>query len=197
MFCAEGVHPAFAERALYVSDMDRPVLERLELARPSVDLFPSYLELIEEMRSLGEKIWSSRLPVPAEAPEAFVARLLRSETAPEPPIPVSVFWATFDEHVVGRIALRHGLDDKTSEFGGHIDYEVRPSRRRQGIAAEMLRKLLATDRAREIGRVLVTCSPENIASRRTIESNHGVLAATVFSAEARRDTCQYWIVVDR
>jgi predicted acetyltransferase len=177
--------------------MDRRLIERLELARPSLEMFPSYLDLIEEMRSLGEKIWSSRLPEPGEAPDAFVARLLGKETAPEPAIPQSVWWATVGAEVVGRIGLRHRLDDKTSEFGGHIDYESRPSRRRQGIATEMLRKLLATERARDIGRLLVTCSPENIASRRTIEANHGVLAATVFSAEAQRDTCHYWIAVNR
>jgi predicted acetyltransferase len=177
--------------------MDRPLLERLALVRPSLELFPSYLELIEEMASLGEKIWGHRLPEPAESADAFVARILRRETAPESAIPESVFWATLDEQVVGRIALRHRLDEKTSEFGGHIGYEVRPSRRRQGIATEMLRKLLATERARQIGRLLLTCSPENTASRRTIETNGGVFAARVFSVEAQRETCHYWIEIER
>src|SRR5687767_2182541 len=124
---------------------------RLALVRPALELVPSYLEFIEEMRALGETIWSSRVPEPEDGHDAFVARLLAKETAPPPPpaVPETVHWAVVDDdRVVGLIALRHELDARLAQYGGHVGYEVRPSCRRQGIATEMLRLLLRTERAR-------------------------------------------------
>src|SRR5688500_2004700 len=101
---------------------------RLTLVRPALDLLPSYLDFIDEMRCLGETIWPSRVPVDGDGPDGFVARLLLKETAPEPPaVPESVHWAVVDDRVVGLIALRHRLTAQLAQFGGHVGYEVRPS----------------------------------------------------------------------
>ena len=168
------------------------------LVRPAVDLVPSYLEFIEEMRALGETIWGSRLPDAGTDNDAFVARLLRRETAPEPPaVPESVHWGVVDDRVVGFIALRHRLNAVLAQFGGHVGYEVRPSCRRQGVATAMLRLVLATERARALGRILVTCAPSNAASRKTIEANGGVLDGIVFVDAVKRETCHYLIDVER
>jgi predicted acetyltransferase len=171
---------------------------RLALVRPAAELLPSYLGFIEEMRALGETIWPSRLPLSDELPDAFVARLLLKETAPEPPaVPESVHWGVVDGGLVGFIALRHRLNERLAQFGGNIGYEVRPSGRRQGVATAMLRLLLATEPARAIGRILMTCSPANAGSRKAIEANGGVLAGIVFADEENRETCHYWIDVRR
>lgn len=173
-------------------------VSRLAVARPAAELLPSYLEFIEEMRVLGETIWPSRLALADERPDAFIRRLLLKQTAPEPPlVPESVHWGVIDGGVVGFIALRHRLSERLALFGGHVGYEVRPSCRRQGVATEMLRLLLTTAAAREIGRILVTCAPANAASRRVIEANGGVLAGIVFADEVNRETCHYWIDVPR
>lgn len=99
--------------------------------------------------------------------------------------------------VVGRIALRHRLNANLTEFGGHIGYEVRPTVRRQGIATEMLRLILATQKANEIGRLLLTCSPTNAASNKTIVANGGVLERTIWVKRVKRDTNLYWIDLKR
>ena len=170
------------------------LVARLALVRPSSALVPSYLGFVDEMRALGETIWPSRMRLAEERPDAFVARLFLKETAPEPPaVPESVHWGAVDGAVVGFIALRHRLNERLAVFGGHIGYEVRPSCRRQGVATAMLRLLLATEPARAIGRILVTCSTANAASRRTIEANGGVLERIVFADEVNRETCHYWI----
>ncbi len=173
------------------------LLARLCLTRPSLDLLPSYLDFIEEMRVVGDTIWPSRLPGADVGPDAFVARLLLKETTPEPPaVPESVHWGLVDDRVIGLIALRHHLNEQLEKFGGHIGYEVRPSCRCQGVATAMLRLLLVTERARTLGRILVTCAPSNAASRKAIEANGGLLKGIVFVAEVKRETCHYWIDVD-
>ncbi len=60
-------------------------------------------------------------------------------------------------------------------MGGHIGYDVRPSARRRGHATAMLAAVLARVQAMDVDPVLVTCDLDNVASRRVIESNGGVV----------------------
>lgn len=165
----------------------------MKLVRPARELLSSYFDFIDEMRAHGDTIWPSRVPSEAQTPAAFVDHLLAKELAE--PVPESVHWALVDDQVVGVIALRHRLTEKLARFGGHVGYEVRPSARRRGHATEMLRLLLETDRARSIGRILITCAPANTGSRRAIEANGAVLEGIEYVDEVKRDTCRYWIDV--
>lgn len=76
---------------------------------------------------------------------------------------------------LGRICLRHELTPRLLEVGGHVGYDVRRSRRREGHATAMLAALLPHARDRGLEQVLVTCDVDNVASRRVIEANAGVL----------------------
>ena len=173
------------------------VTEDLQLVRPAVDLVPSYLEFLDEMAALGERVWPAR-PHPPETWEGFVARLLRAETAPDTAhVPQTTYWATVGETVVGHIGLRHRLNAELSEFGGHVGYAVRPAYRARGFAKEMLRRVLRTPEAREIGKLLLTCAPDNVASIRTILANGGVLERTIVVERIGRDTSLYWITLPR
>jgi predicted acetyltransferase len=60
-------------------------------------------------------------------------------------------------------------------MGGHIGYLVRPSARRQGHATAMLAAVLPHARAPGIDSALVTCDVDNVASRKVIMANGGVL----------------------
>jgi predicted acetyltransferase len=164
-------------------------VRKIELRSPSLSLVASYLDFVEAMRQQGDKVWDGILPKPDEPPDRFVERLLEAETAPEPGlVPETTYWATLGEEVVGRIALRHELNAALSEFGGHIGYEVHPAFRRQTIATEMLKRVLATPKAKEIGRLLLTCAPDNVGSNKTIRANGGVLAKTAFVEKWQRST---------
>jgi predicted acetyltransferase len=171
--------------------------DALQLKRPAVELLSSYVDFLDEIAALGERVWPAR-PKPGETREAFVARLLEAEVAPEQGrVPQTTYWATVGEAVVGDIGLRHRLNAELAEFGGHIGYSVRPSCRARGLAKEMLRQVLRTPKAREIGKLLLTCAPDNIASNRTIQANGGVLERTIFVERMGRDTNLYWISLAR
>jgi predicted acetyltransferase len=105
----------------------------------------------------------------------------------------STFLAAFaGRELVGRVSVRHELNDFLLELGGHIGYCVRPQHRRRGYAGEILRQGLVIARAEGVDRVLVTCDEDNVASARVIERNGGVLEDVRANPEgsARR---RYWI----
>ncbi len=89
--------------------------------------------------------------------------------------------------VVGRISLRHALTPWLLEVGGHIGYAVRPSARRQGHATAALSLMLDVAADRGIDPALVTCDVDNVASRKVIEANGGVLE------DVRNSKMRYWV----
>jgi predicted acetyltransferase len=96
-------------------------------------------------------------------------------------------WMVEDEKVLGAVALRHRLNDELLKRGGNIGFGVRPSARGRGLATWALGEILGEARAIGLDRVLITCSPANAASARTIEHLGGVLE------EVRGDISRYWI----
>ena len=126
----------------------------------------------------------------------YVNVLARLEVAPPAGlVPDSVYWACAGEKVVGRISLRHVLNEHLREVGGHIGYIVAPSVRGQGLATEMLRQLLELPRVRAIGCLLLTCDAENWASEKTIIKNGGVFEKTLPAAPNRSAKKHYWITL--
>lgn len=90
-------------------------------------------------------------------------------------VPATEYFAMVGEELVGTIQLRHRLNEYLLAYGGHIGYEVAPSKRRQGYAKAMLS--LALDKCRElkIEKALVTCDKVNLGSAATIKSCGGIL----------------------
>jgi predicted acetyltransferase len=169
-------------------------MQPLILSRPSGELVASYLQFIDELRTPGDRIWESMVPLAGEDTTEFVAGLVRAEASAVPPrVPTTTHWATISGTVVGRGALRHELTPDLAEFGGHVSFEVRPSYRCKGVAKEMLRQILLTEKAREIGSLLVTCAPSNIGSNKTIQANGGLLVKTSFVERVNRETNYYRI----
>lgn len=108
-------------------------------------------------------------------------------------VPSSVYWLVRDGRMLGICNLRHRLNDRLRDYGGHIGYSVRPSERRKGYATLMLRLALGKARQRGIGRVLVTCDKDNIASARVIQKNGGVLESEGVDPGDGKMTQRYWL----
>lgn len=99
------------------------------------------------------------------------------EQAPRPEgrVPQTTLWWVDGDEYLGRISIRHRLTAGLREIGGHIGYDIRPSARRRGHATAMLAAVLPVARSLGIGQALLTCDEDNMASRRVIEANGGVL----------------------
>lgn len=105
-----------------------------------------------------------------------------------------VFWLIRDEddRLLGTVNIRGLTTEYFVRFGGNIGYSVRPSERRKGYASRML--ALAIDHCREAGlqRILVTCHPDNLASRRAITDNGGILEGEVADRDGER-YLRFWV----
>ena len=127
---------------------------------------------------------------PGQAWPAYLHRLrqyARGLDLPADRVPGTFLGAYAGGELVGRVSIRHELNDYLRRLGGHIGYGVRPAYRRRGYATEILRQSLVIVRSLGVDRVLVTCGDRNVASARTIEKLGGVLS------ETEGGTRRYWI----
>jgi predicted acetyltransferase len=100
-------------------------------------------------------------------------------------------WWVDEGAYIGRMSIRHELNDWLREVGGHIGYDVRRSRRGQGHATAMLAAALEIADGLGIERALVTCDDDNVASRIVIERNGGVLE------DKRGNKLRFWVPTRR
>lgn len=107
-------------------------------------------------------------------------------------VPSAFLVADVDGAIVGRVSIRHALNDFLMNEGGHIGYCVRPQYRRNGFAGEILRQALVVARAEGVDPVLVTCDDDNAPSATIIERSGGRLEDVRRSVDGtpRR---RYWI----
>lgn len=108
-------------------------------------------------------------------------------------VPASSLCGFVGNTIVGRVSIRHELNDFLFKVGGHIGYGVLPTFRQKGYAKAMLSQAL--DYARNLGldKTLLTCDPSNIASIKTIESCGGVYENKLETNGVSK--LRYWITV--
>ena len=107
-------------------------------------------------------------------------------------VPASVFFLLHNGRFIGRVSIRHRLNDFLRRIGGHIGYYIRSDERRKGYGSLILK--LTLDKARRLGlkRVLVTCDEGNLGSQKIIEKNGGRLE-NVEPTENGPPKRRYWI----
>ena len=169
------------------------------LIEPTPDLAAEFQAMVEEFRFAGETSYQRyRDQIRTDFP-AYV-RWTESLRVPDPArpdfVPGSIFWLIRDGHtVLGSSRLRYGLTARTTQVGGHIGYDIRPSARRQGYGTRLLALTLGRARAVGLARVLITCDTANIGSARIIEKNGGVLENRISDPDSGEEVSRYWIAL--
>ncbi|MDQ2809230.1 MAG: GNAT family N-acetyltransferase [Chloroflexota bacterium] len=165
------------------------------LVPPAVVYRDSYLAAAREFAAEGRYRQADLAQLRADFP-GFVALLRgQQEVAQVSPgrVAETVLWLVEGRDYIGRVSIRHTLNEWLRHIGGHIGYEIRPSRRHRGYGTLILR--LALPYARDLGlpRVLITCDADNVGSRRIIEANGGQFENSVLEPDRNVRKLRYWI----
>jgi predicted acetyltransferase len=174
-----------------------------ELSAPTVAVARSFLAAMREFAAEGRggpdddtmigaeiRQWQRRWDTQEHFTSYVMAlRAQAEEETPRPAgwVPSTTWWWVDGPAYLGRIALRHRLTPRLREAGGHIGYDVRPTARRQGHATAMLRAVLPRAHDMGIDPVLITCDAGNLASRKVIQANGGVLD------DERHGKLRFWV----
>lgn len=108
-------------------------------------------------------------------------------------VPADFLVAEVDGVPVGRVSIRHRLNDFLLEIGGHVGYAVAPEFRRRGYGTQILQQAVHRLAALGVDRVLVTCDDDNVASAGTIEGCGGVLEDVRPDPAGGPGKRRYWI----
>ena len=173
------------------------------LVSPHPQYQQSFLACVQEILDAGEhERWAGLTVLGDETfsvqelaePTRFAAFTLRLQDVarpgtqlPEGFVAMTVLWWVDGDDYLGRLSIRHELNDWLREVGGHIGYVVRPSARRRGNATAMLTGALPIAHGLGIDPALVTCDDTNVGSRRVIESNGGVFE------DQRGEKLRFWV----
>ncbi len=166
--------------------------QSVELVRPHARARDSFLAAVEEVRPEARYT-----EVSAQNVDAIITRMVLDETEPEAgKVPDTILWLVKGDHFIGRLSIRHHLNEKLEKFGGHIGYELRPSERGFGYGTLILR--LGLDWARRIGltRAMLTTDVTNERSIRVIKANGGVLHDRLHVEGRDVDTLRWWIELE-
>ena len=88
-------------------------------------------------------------------------------------VPETVLWLIDGDKFIGKINVRHRLTESLIKLGGHMGYDIRPSKRGKGYGKKMLGLALVEAKKMGIKDILITCNFDNFASKKIIESNGG------------------------
>ena len=168
-----------------------------KLVLPSEKYKRSYRAAVKEFRVEKKHMPNDYADIfKNESFPAFLKRLKGYRTGiglPKGWIPATMYWLVDGTTFLGRLSIRHQLTKNLRKVGGHIGYAIRPSKRGKGHGTKMLTLSLA--KARELGlrKVLITCDETNMASRRVIEKNGGVLQNMVSQSQGKPKKMRFWI----
>ncbi len=162
------------------------------LIEPTTRVHASFLRALGEYRDEGR--YEHLDPARLAAVEGFRRYLndLRAAADPRTPrdgglVPQTTLWLVDGEEYLGRLSIRHALTERLWVEGGNIGFEIRPTRRRRGYATVMLAMSLPVAHRLGIDPALLTCDASNVASRRVIEANGGLLA------DVGDGVCRFWV----
>jgi len=137
---------------------------------------PAYRRYVTECAEDGQPLYQ----VAQFDSDGWLQSLLdhaKGRNLPSGYLPTTTYFALDGEEIIATLRLRHGDNEATRQWLGHIGYETRPSRRGEGAATVLLcwvqQQVLAAP-------VLISCGEDNLASRKVITAAGGVLLGRRF-----------------
>ncbi len=175
----------------------------MQLVLPASKYKDSFLEALKEYQKEKSSTYIRNLLLLDRATlkenfSFYLEKLLdesKGKNLPSGYVSHTIYWLIDDDEFVGRVDIRHSLTETLLREGGHVGYDIRPSKRNQGYGKKILALVLT--KAKELGltRVLVTCDETNLASKKVIEANGGIFENSVSMGEEKPRKLRYWIEI--
>ena len=110
-------------------------------------------------------------------------------------VPHTMLYAFLDSKIIGRVSVRHTLNENLKKRGGHIGYAVAKKYRNKGYAKVMVQQAITYSKNLGITSLLVTCAEDNIPSWKIIEHFNGQLEDRLWDDEDKEMIRRYWIEI--
>ncbi len=174
----------------------------MQLVLPSITYRESFLEALHEYHTVKANdrldIYElSLLSLQTDFPK-YIKNLLSEsggKNLPKGYVPQTTFWLIDNDEFIGRLSIRHTLTDSLLKFGGHIGYDIRPSKRQMGYGKKILALGLVQAKALGIEKALITCDVTNVGSKKIIEANGGIFENRLPTEPGKPDKLRYWITL--
>lgn len=167
----------------------------MKLLLPSIKYKKSYLQALKEGEGEVSRTPLSQ-PKEEESFEEFVKNLrlqAKGLNLPDGWVPASEFWLVEKDEFIGRVSIRHTLNEHLLKLGGHIGYHIRIRKRKMGYGKVILKLALLEAKKLGLTKILITCDDDNVGSQKIIEENGGVLENIVDVGKDLPLKRRYWI----
>jgi predicted acetyltransferase len=145
----------------------------------------------------GEDLqWYSFIWKPGMGFQEMLTRLRNDAAGIDLPsgfVPHSMLYGFVDGNIIGRVSIRHTLNERLKNRGGHIGYAVAKKYRKKGYATEMVRQAILFCKRLGLKSIMVTCADDNVPSWKIIEHFGGRLQDRVWDDEDNEMIRRYWI----
>lgn len=170
----------------------------MRLILPSTKYKSEYLNaLLETKEETGETRLNN--PEPNQTFEEFVKMWWdnsKGKNLKEGSVPATMYWLIDKGELIGRVHIKHTLNDFLFKYGGQIGYYIKPSKRRMGYGTKILKLALKKAKKMGITVILITCDDTNIGSQKIIESCGGVLEDVVEQVKGKPLKKRFWIRIE-
>jgi predicted acetyltransferase len=124
-------------------------------------------------------------------------KILKAESAgidlPAGRVPHSMLYAFLNGKIIGRVSVRHELNEHLRKRGGHIGYWVAKNYRKLGYATQMFRHGLEFCKKMKIHPIMISCADDNEHSWKIIERYGAKLEDKVWDDQDQKLIRKYWI----
>ena len=105
----------------------------------------------------------------------------------------SMLYGFVGDVIVGRVSVRHELNEALRRRRGHIGYAVAAKFRRRGYGDAMFTQGLQYCRSIGLREIMITCGCNNVGSVRMIEKAGARLADSIFDEVDKEEINRYWL----
>lgn len=172
-------------------------MKELFLIEPQERYKEGFEKMVEEYRSFGEKDYFDMYKEAISDFKGYVQKLNDNTKVCEGWVPSHTFWLTnMNDEILGVVRIRTSLNHEfVRKFAGHIGYDISPLSRRRGYGMTLLKLALEKAAMINLGKVLITCDNDNVASKRIIENNGGIFESQILKEENQKQLRRYWITL--